>query len=424
MSQNPNNRGKDAGRKYTSVNVNKTFKGTKGESKSAGSGTRHGLQSLGKVNQSRRAPLPANLPSLKRENLGNDPRINLVPTGSQGWAKKEKPEATTGLTTTQVKPKPEDQKEVSLRPHAGVVVPPKVTVIKTQENQDGEKQTWGAKDQPPKPPSGQSMYFQKEFPILGADGERQMEKDHSQEGEPNVNPQAMDHQGYLNAQKWMEKQSGPMQVPPNFAQYSGDQPSFNGNQPYPYPHPSMYAQGGQQMPMPPYPMPFQFPPGGKMPPFDPRYFSMMKPPFIPKSGRPSVVKDSDISMLDNGEKAGDAGWAGAQEEVDYNAKLKFDESDESDDDDKSRQNGERVRRTPSEKDDLKQKQREAWAEYHGYPPQMAMQFYQQGMQRMPYPGYAATQGSAPPGPGGAGYPPFPMYFMPYRFPPHMYLGVL
>ena len=46
----------------------------------------HGLQLLGKV-QSRRVLQPAVLPSLKRENLGNDPLVNLVPQGSQGWGK-------------------------------------------------------------------------------------------------------------------------------------------------------------------------------------------------------------------------------------------------------------------------------------------------------------------------------------------------
>lgn len=59
---------------------------------------------------------------------------------------------------------------------------------------------------------------------------------------------------------------------------------------------------------------------------------MAKPPFMGKSNsateRPSVVKDSDLKSLDNDKD--DAGWAGSQEEVDYNAKLTFDESDDSD----------------------------------------------------------------------------------------------
>lgn len=49
---------------------------------------RHGLQSLGKVAVSRRMPPPANLPSLKAENKGNDPNVSIVPKDGSGWASK------------------------------------------------------------------------------------------------------------------------------------------------------------------------------------------------------------------------------------------------------------------------------------------------------------------------------------------------
>jgi len=49
-----------------------------------------------------------------------------------------------------------------------------------------------------------------------------------------------------------------------------------------------------------------------------------------KSERPSIVKDTDLKSLD--QEKDDTGWAGAQDEVDYNAKLNFDESDDSDED--------------------------------------------------------------------------------------------
>ena len=59
---------------------------------------RHGLQSLGKVGGVRRMPPPANLPSLRSENSGNDPTVSLVPTGGAGWGGAEKSEgaATAG----------------------------------------------------------------------------------------------------------------------------------------------------------------------------------------------------------------------------------------------------------------------------------------------------------------------------------------
>ena len=43
--------------------------------------------------------MPAYLPSLKKENLGNDPTVSLVPSGSSGWVKKE---TTTSKTEDQV----------------------------------------------------------------------------------------------------------------------------------------------------------------------------------------------------------------------------------------------------------------------------------------------------------------------------------
>lgn len=45
-------------------------------------------------------PPPANLPSLKSENLGNDPTVALVPSGGGGWGSSGKDKEATITTTT------------------------------------------------------------------------------------------------------------------------------------------------------------------------------------------------------------------------------------------------------------------------------------------------------------------------------------
>lgn len=54
----------------------------------------HGMTPLGKVPTARR---PTNLPSEKSEHSGNDPSINLVPSGGAGWG--NKPNETVATTT-------------------------------------------------------------------------------------------------------------------------------------------------------------------------------------------------------------------------------------------------------------------------------------------------------------------------------------
>lgn len=77
---------------------------------------KHGLQSLGKVGTGRRMPPPANLPSLKSENSGNNPNISLVPSGGQGWgsATKEKAKSATEETNGGQQPSPQSQPASSL----------------------------------------------------------------------------------------------------------------------------------------------------------------------------------------------------------------------------------------------------------------------------------------------------------------------
>lgn len=48
---------------------------------------KHGMQSLGKVPNARRAP--ANLPSLKSEHSDSGAAVPLVPPGATGWGKQQ-----------------------------------------------------------------------------------------------------------------------------------------------------------------------------------------------------------------------------------------------------------------------------------------------------------------------------------------------
>lgn len=77
---------------------------------------KHGMQSLGKVASVRRVPPPANLPSLKAENSGNDPNVNLVPAGGQGWGSKAEEMTPDGSSTPQeVTPTPTPPLDLTLK---------------------------------------------------------------------------------------------------------------------------------------------------------------------------------------------------------------------------------------------------------------------------------------------------------------------
>uniref|UniRef100_A0A4W6E5W0 BAT2 N-terminal domain-containing protein n=2 Tax=Percomorphaceae TaxID=1489872 RepID=A0A4W6E5W0_LATCA len=84
-------KGKEGKTKYASLNLFDTYKGKSLETQKPVVPPRHGLQSLGKVASARRMPPPANLPSLKAENKGNDPNVSLVPKDGTGWASKQEP---------------------------------------------------------------------------------------------------------------------------------------------------------------------------------------------------------------------------------------------------------------------------------------------------------------------------------------------
>uniref|UniRef100_A0A8D2E301 Proline rich coiled-coil 2B n=1 Tax=Sciurus vulgaris TaxID=55149 RepID=A0A8D2E301_SCIVU len=111
-------KGKDGKSKYSTLSLFDKYKGRPVDATRSSVIPRHGLQSLGKVATARRMPPPANLPSLKSENKGNDPSIVIVPKDGTGWANKQeqsdpKSSSATASQPPESLPQPGLQKSVS-----------------------------------------------------------------------------------------------------------------------------------------------------------------------------------------------------------------------------------------------------------------------------------------------------------------------
>lgn len=151
MSVAPSSNSKgEKSKKFQSLNINTVFQGSVSKPTTRSAPQKHGLQSLGKIPTARRAP--ANLPSLKAENFGNDPNVCLVPGNGSGWVGKEE--------NAPIKKDNNEKKIAETKSPA----PSGFDLAKS----------WQVVPERPKPQSSflsqRSPLFGQEFPSLGKDG--------------------------------------------------------------------------------------------------------------------------------------------------------------------------------------------------------------------------------------------------------------